>query len=813
MTGLLAAAWLVPLLCAPLGLANRLWWVPAVAAVPALVAAVSLPAGTQLEIPWLLLGTLLRLDQTGRIFLTFTAILWLAAGLYAAQSLRDTPHAGRFRAFFLLAMTGNLWLIVGQDLLSFYLGFALMGLSSYGLVIHHEDAAALRAGKVYLVMTILGEVALFVALVLIAAQTDSLTPAPDQLTALSDLTIGLLILGLAVKAGLVPLHIWLPLAHPAAPIPASAVLSGAMIKVALLGWLRFLPIGQAALPEWGMLLVFAGLLTLFFAIPIGLVQADPKVVLAYSSVSKMGLLALVLGLMLVDPALAPAGILALSLYAAHHALVKGGLFLGVGLRRYASAQPLVLAGLVLLALSLAGAPPSSGAVAKYGIKPVLSGTDWSWLSAAVTLSTAATTLLMARFFWVVWRIEPHPGGSHAWEGAAWGALIGLVLLFPLIQGTPAAWASNAGPVLIGSALALPIALVAWRKPKLLSPLVGLVRPGDLLGLVRPVLIALRYLVRALWRQWQRLLAQGLALVTAALEPFGRPNPDPERALRDWPSAGMAWLGVTALLLALVALPIAPSGPPAPAKTAPTDRDGSFHLDGTPPVDLPLLTPDQASYPATQQESTSKSAATPGQAEPEQTEPAQEAEHPSEAEAGTRATAHGRFPTEAGAQGREPGPTPTGLVEAPLDVPRESRPESSASAVEIAPQAPSDGCVPGTGTPYVFRHPAVPSPVELERCVLEQGVPRLLDAPPLSNRLVELVQRYLNDLGFEAGRADGLVGPRTRGAILRFQQSVGMTPTGAISFDLLDQIRAAGDAGNPPNPGTAPVPTARRSETP
>ncbi|MFN2165998.1 MAG: complex I subunit 5 family protein, partial [Anaerolineae bacterium] len=402
MSALLILAWLVPILCAPLSLANRLWWVPAVAAVPALVAAILLPAGTQLEIPWLLLGTLLGLDQPGRIFLTFTAILWLAAALYAAQSMRDAPHAGRFRAFFLLAMAGNLWLIVGQDLVSFYLGFTLMGLASYGLVIHHGDAAALKAGKVYLVMTILGEMALFVALVLIAAQTESLTPAPDQLAGLSDLTIGLLVLGLAVKAGLVPLHVWLPLAHPAAPIPASAVLSGTMIKVALLGWLRFLPVGQVAVPEWGMLLVFAGLLTLFFAIPIGLVQSDPKVVLAYSSVSKMGLLALVLGLILIEPAVAPAGILMLSLYAAHHALVKGGLFLGVGLRRYGSAQPLILGGLMILALSLAGAPPTSGAVAKYGIKPILAGTDWSWLTAAVTLSTVATTLLMTRFLWVVW---------------------------------------------------------------------------------------------------------------------------------------------------------------------------------------------------------------------------------------------------------------------------------------------------------------------------------------------------------------------------------------------------------------------------
>jgi hydrogenase-4 component B len=113
---------------------------------------------------------------------------------------------------------------------------------------------------------------------------------------LDGLAIGLLLLGLGVKAGMVPLHIWLPLAHPAAPVAASAVLSGTMIKTALLGWMRFLPVGAVALPEWGGLLAGAGTLTLLFALPIGLTQSDPKVVLAYSSISKMGLMMLVLGL-------------------------------------------------------------------------------------------------------------------------------------------------------------------------------------------------------------------------------------------------------------------------------------------------------------------------------------------------------------------------------------------------------------------------------------------------------------------------------------------------------------------------------------
>lgn len=246
-----------------------------------------------------------------------------------------------------------------------------MGLSSYGLVVHEGDRDALRAGRVYLILTLCAEVVLFMAMILIATQTGTVVPTPEDLTRLGDLTIGLLILGLAVKAGLVPLHVWLPLAHPAAPIPASAVLSGAMIKVALLGWLRFLPIGELALPGWGLLFVVVGLATAFFAVPIGLVQSNPKVLLAYSSLSKMGLMVVVVGATLIEPAIAGAVVIGIGLYAGHHALSKGALFLGVGLRKSAPgpSQSWVLVGLLVLALSMAAVPLTGGAVAKYGIKP------------------------------------------------------------------------------------------------------------------------------------------------------------------------------------------------------------------------------------------------------------------------------------------------------------------------------------------------------------------------------------------------------------------------------------------------------------
>jgi len=132
------------------------------------------------------LGARFGLDGNGRVFLLFTAVLWLVAGLQAALTMGSDPRMGRFRLLFLLAMAGNLLLIVGQDLASFYLGFSLMGLAAYGLVIHSGEPAALRAGRVYLAMTLVAELALFAALVLIVRHTGTLVPEPHQLASLSD---------------------------------------------------------------------------------------------------------------------------------------------------------------------------------------------------------------------------------------------------------------------------------------------------------------------------------------------------------------------------------------------------------------------------------------------------------------------------------------------------------------------------------------------------------------------------------------------------------------------------------------------------
>lgn len=798
MTWLLPLVAAIPILAAAFAMHRLSWWTPAVAAVPALVAALLVPIGESLDLPWLLLGAHFGLDEIGRIFLIFTSILWIAAGIHAVASMRGTPHVERFNTFFLLAMAGNLWLIVGQDLVSFYVGFAIMGISSYGLVIHEGDRNALKAGKVYLVLTLGAELALFVALVMIASTTGSILPTPEDLVELDDLAIGLLILGLAVKAGLIPLHVWLPLAHPAAPIPASAVLSGAMIKVALLGWLRFLPVGEIALPGWGLLFVFAGLATALYAAPIGILQSNPKVLLAYSSVGKMGLMAVTLGLMLIEPAMAPVAAIGLALYAGHHALTKGGLFLGVGLRKSAGAQRLVFGGVVLLALAMAAVPLTSGAVAKYGIKPIFVDSDWVWLQVAVALTTVATAWMMVRFVWLMWGLkrgheaghnvltERDPGGNNearaeraskrffdrdrvarsfgfgarletpgegadhsrrgsastsippvTWALVGWVPLIGVVILYPLVLGSPTAWLTDVGLIALAGLLAIPVIVLAVRRPAALATLVDSVKPGDLLGLVRPLLMSARWTLRWSIRGYRNAYARVAAPLRERLTELARrPASDLDRRLTAWPLAGGLWLVIMTLLIVL-ALAVPTQRPTFPR----VDQDDARPVMA-PPTPSPAA-PDAVTIAPDPR--------------PDVTDP-------------------------------DPSAEPDAPV---LDVPsRPLEPEESqlspSESLALEPQAAEPVCDPDE--PYVFRHAASDREVVLDRCVSVDGTPQRRDAPPLSNALVLLIQTHLDARGFDPGPADGLIGPRTRDAIRRFQTDRGIAPTGAITFDLLDRLR-------------------------
>ncbi|EIC21569.1 proton-conducting transporter transmembrane domain-containing protein [Thiorhodovibrio frisius] len=759
-------AWVWPLLLAGPALARRLWWLSPLGALPALLIAFALPVDTRVELPWLLLGTHLGLDTTGRIFLIFTAMLWLAAGIFAASQRwralaadEDDRRAARFNAFFLLAMGGNFWLILGLDLASFYVGFAIMGLASYILVIHDGTRAALRAGKVYLIMALLGEVLLFAALAMIAAETGTTAPNPQQLAVLSDLAIALALLGLGVKAGIFPLHLWLPLAHPAAPIAASAVLSGTMIEVALLGWLRFLPVGELALPHWGTALILLGLFTLFFGLVLGLMQRDLKVILAYSSISKMGFLLVLLGLTLLQPALAPLGVTAIALYAAHHGLVKGGLFLGVGLRKHAEAmrQPLILGGLGFLALAMAGAPLTTGAVAKDATKPLLAGLPptWLWLGLALTLSTIVTTALMARLLWLAKGTRAHPLAGEGAAEIAWALLLQTIIILPFALAEPKTLLANGLPVALGLGLVAAAVWLARRGQQPLAQLVGRVPPGDLLEWLVPIYRLMQLLGALLWFHWQALVSRiGAWASQAVSQRFTRPPGDPERELRAWPVAGALWLAVGAVLL--------------------------FSLLGGPAEFGPVRQPMAASHPLAATKATESNP-----------EPRPLAMRPIEEET-TGVIPADPWKTQQPAPPAAPSPSANHSD-------GDSRAHKIAGADAANQPVASDSAVPAEASPlqcqdnalFIFTQADDPGTfIELTQCVADEaGGLRALAEPETSNRLVLVLQRNLQWLGYAPGSTDGMIGPATRDAIRAFEQANGLRSTGGISFRLLHAMNA------------------------
>lgn len=403
------------------------------AALPALIAA-GTSTGALLDIPWLLLGGRLGADEISRVFLYFTSVLWLVSGIYARTYLAGDKRLARFFAFYLLAMSGNLGLIVAQDVLVFYLFFALMSLASYGLIVHKQDSRSLRAGRVYIYMFVLGEVLLFSGLVVGAWQAGTLDLHQFHENIHSTLAIALLFLGFGIKAGALPLHFWLPLAHTAAPAPASAVLSGAMINAGLLGWMRFLPLGHAALPEWSLLCIACGLGAAIYGVLVGLFQEQPKTVLAYSSISQMGLMTFGVGLGLAAPELWPLCLSVVLLYAVHHAFAKGALFLGVGVAAAAGSgiaqRRWLIGGLLLPAAALAGLPFTSGAVAKLGLKALTHAlpAPWpEWMAVLLSVIAAGTTILMIRFLYLAWPRGSGPPRLPTGLWLPWAVLLIIVM--------------------------------------------------------------------------------------------------------------------------------------------------------------------------------------------------------------------------------------------------------------------------------------------------------------------------------------------------------------------------------------------------
>ena len=558
---LLALTLLVPLAIAALPIV-RPWRDAALALLPlaplpGLATALFVPHGTMLGLPDLLLGAAIGIEGEAPLFLLGASLLWCLAGLYARTALRDDERRGGFAAFWCLTLAGNLGVFLAQDVATFYVTFAMVSLGAYPLVVHYRSAEAISAGRVYIALAVLGEVLIFAGLLFATVGLGSLAIADVRAalpqSANAPLILGLLIAGLGIKAGLVPLHVWLPLAHPVAPTPASAVLSGAIVKAGIFGLMQFLPLG-AGLDWWATLLMAMGIVTAYYGVLVGLTQRRPKTILANSTLSQMGLVIALLGSGLGSAvpggtdAIAPEVVLAAAaFYALHHGLAKGALFMAVGVAEKAgrTVMPWVMAAAALMALAVAGLPFTGGALAKLALKEAFPpGPALTF----VTFSAIGTTLLLGRFILELARTgknaasaTPPAGSLGPWLAVTtaalvlpWLVLAGATGLDPATALEPAKLWDGIWPILAAAA----VALLAAAEPGS-----DLKAPANRVG--QSMLCTIRRLPRP------RLPEP--TLVFALAERSGRLAEQIETGLVRWSTAGTVLLALALGMIAALAL--------------------------------------------------------------------------------------------------------------------------------------------------------------------------------------------------------------------------------------------------------------------
>ena len=389
------------------------------------IGAIVVPLGT---LPWHLV-----LDPLSAIFLLPLGVVVMVIALYAKPYLHHmesgTRRLGVATGFFVASM---ILVLLANHAFTFMLGWEGMALASYLLVIqHHEQSANRQAGFLYLLLAHMGALTLLLSFGLLAHGAGGLgfaqwRTAPASASAMVALVLAFV--AFAAKAGLVPLHVWLPQAHPAAPSHISALMSAVMLKMAIYGMVRLcfdlVPV-HAAL-GLAIVMIAAGALSMVLGVVLALVQQDLKRALACSSIENMGLITMALGLALLYRTTGHATLAALALGAAllhvlNHALLKALLFLGAGalqqtcatrdlgcmgglLRRMPASGSLFLLG----CLGLAAIPPLNGfasewllfqaALQSWQVEQGILRSLIPLAAACLALATALATACLLRLF-------------------------------------------------------------------------------------------------------------------------------------------------------------------------------------------------------------------------------------------------------------------------------------------------------------------------------------------------------------------------------------------------------------------------------
>ena len=487
-----------------------------------------------------------RLDNLSRVFLALLGSASAGVSLFAAGYFRKgegtAPGVLGLQYHLFLASMG--FVLVADDAYAFMVAWETMALTSYFLVTAQHGIPEIRsAGFLYLLMAHVGAIAILLSFGILQGGTwlfsfDAMRESTLS-TPWATAAFLLALFGFGAKAGLLPLHVWLPEAHPAAPSPVSALMSGVMLKTAIYGVLRvtFDLIGDP-LWWWGLIPLGLGLATAIFGVVFAAVQTDMKRLLAYSSVENIGVLFTGIGLAIVFHGVGMTELAALALIAVlyhslNHAFMKSLLFLGTGAVLHATGERNLgrLGGLIhrmpwaawltlVGVLAIAGLPPLNGFVSEWLLLQTFLFSHevpqpfvnmlLPLGAAIVALAAALAGYVMVKFFGIVFLGQPresslaaaHDVGGFEKAGLVWLA-IGCVLLGLLPRQVIHSLAA-ATEQLTGAAPNL-----AGQSWWLLAPLTERdvsYAPLVLLAVIVAVVVATFLIVRVVYRRPVRLAA-------------------------------------------------------------------------------------------------------------------------------------------------------------------------------------------------------------------------------------------------------------------------------------------------------------------
>ncbi len=324
-------------------------------------------------------GLNFRLDGFRLLYVAIAILMWACAMAFSTEYMAHHRNQYRYYLFSVVTCLATVGVFLSADLFTTFVFFEIMSLSSYVWVVQEETAVALRAGDTYLAIAIIGGLAMLMGIFLLyhLTGTTEITTVGFDGTMLQFVAGLLMLFGFGAKAGAFPLHIWLPKAHPVAPAPASALLSGILTKTGIFGILLLSCNLFYGSRQWGTLILFLGVLTMFTGALLALFSVDLKRTLACSSVSQIGFILTGIGCY---DLLGNAGVLAARgtlMHMVNHSMLKLLLFLAAGvvymnlhaldlneIRGFGRKKKLLHFQFLMGALGISGIPLWNGYVSK-----------------------------------------------------------------------------------------------------------------------------------------------------------------------------------------------------------------------------------------------------------------------------------------------------------------------------------------------------------------------------------------------------------------------------------------------------------------